>query len=64
MKKLALVVPSDQETYDYETSYKCFKCPSGNQEFKEDARVSPLKIHPYSGYADGMQELIEWIDTT
>jgi hypothetical protein len=45
MKKLALVVPSDQETYDYETSYKCFKCPSGSQEFKEDARVSPLDTH-------------------
>lgn len=39
MKKLALVVPSDEETYDYTTSYRCFKCPSEAPPVIEDGRV-------------------------
>ena len=41
MKKLALVVPSDNETYEYATSYKCFKCPADTPAITEAASVSP-----------------------
>ena len=40
MKKLAIQVPSDEELYDYAASFKCFRCPEGESQFKDEPRVS------------------------
>lgn len=39
-KKLAILAPSEEETYDYTTSLRCFKCsPMGEHVESLDANV-------------------------
>ena len=46
MKKLAIQVPSDEELYDYAASFKCFRCPEGESQFKDEPRVSFDVLRP------------------
>jgi hypothetical protein len=41
MKKLAIVVPSDEETWEYELSLRCFQCDGehGAVVASEDPKV-------------------------
>lgn len=42
MKKLAIVVPSDEETWEYELNLRCFRCDGehGAVVTSEDPKVS------------------------
>lgn len=44
MKKLAIVVPSDEETWEYELSLRCFQCDGeqGAVVTSEDPKVSAM----------------------
>lgn len=46
MKKLAIVVPSDEETWEYELSLRCFQCDGehGAVVTSEDPKVSLERV--------------------
>ena len=48
MKKLAIVVPSDEETWEYELSLRCFQCDGedGAVVTSEDPKVKLGGVDP------------------